>query len=142
MKRSASAVWSGDLKSGAGRFGVASGVIKEIPYSYSTRFENASGTEGTNPEELIAAAHASCFAMQLSAYLADTGHVAERIDVTAEVTLIPGTGITGSHLVLKARAPGLSDAAFKAEAERAKTNCPVSMALGAIGITLDATLES
>lgn len=142
MKRTASAVWSGDLKSGKGNFSVDSGALSDLPYSYRTRFENESGKEGTNPEELIAAAHASCFAMQLSAYLADAGHTPERVDVTAEVTLIQGTGITGSHLKLKAKAPGLSEETFQAEAKRAKETCPVSKALGAIEVTLEATLEN
>lgn len=141
MKRTASAVWRGDLKSGAGRFGLASGLLSDQPYSFKTRFENESGTEGTNPEELIAAAHASCFAMQLSAFLAELGHAPERLEVTAEINLVPGTGITGSHLVAKASAPGLSEEDFRAEADRAKSECPVSKALGAIEITMDATLE-
>lgn len=141
MKRSASATWSGDLKQGTGHFDLGSGALKGQPYSFKTRFENESGVEGTNPEELIAAAHASCFAMQLSAFLAEAGHPADRIDATATVTLVPGTGITGSHLDLTVSAPGLSQAAFEAEAVRAKENCPVSKALSAIEITLDATLS-
>jgi len=142
MKRSASAVWTGDLKSGSGHFGAQSGALSDQPYSFKTRFENEDGKQGTNPEELIAAAHASCFAMQLSAFLAEAGHPAEKIDASATVELIPGTGITGSHLVLNAKVPGIAQDDFKAEAERAKANCPVSGALGAIEITLEANLES
>ncbi len=140
MKRSANAVWSGDLKNGAGTFGVASGAISNHPYSFKTRFENEDGKAGTNPEELIAAAHASCFAMQLSAFLAEKGHPAEKLEVEAQVTLVPGTGITGSHLVLVGHVPGISEADFQTEAERAKDNCPVSGALGAITLSLEAKL--
>lgn len=141
MKRSASAVWTGDLKTGSGHFGVGSGALSDQPYSFMTRFENEDGKQGTNPEELIAAAHASCFSMQLSAFLAEAGHPAEKIDATATVELVPGTGITGSHLKLSARVPGMSEADFNTQAQRAKDNCPVSGALGAINISLEATLE-
>ena len=140
MKRSASAVWTGNLKEGSGHFGVASGAIENQHYSHKLRFENEDGMQGTNPEELIAAAHSSCFAMQFAAYLADAGHPAERIDTTAIVTLVPGTGITGSHLVVKAKVPGISNETFMSEAERAKETCPVSKALGAIEVTLEAEL--
>jgi len=141
MKRTASAHWSGDLKSGKGTIATPqSGALDTLPYSFSTRFENEDGKAGTNPEELIAAAHAACFAMQLSAFLAEAGHPAEALDVSAEVTLVPGTGITGSHLVLKGKVPGMDEAAFLAEAERAKANCPVSKALGAIEVSLEAEL--
>lgn len=140
MKRTANAVWSGDLKSGKGTFGLASGALSDQPYSFRTRFENEDGKAGSNPEELIAAAHASCFAMQLSAFLAEKGHPAEKLAVSAEVTLVPGTGITGSHLVLVGTVPGMSEADFLAEAERAKAECPVSQALGAIEISLEAKL--
>lgn len=141
MKRSAQAVWSGDLKTGAGHMSTPdSGVMDNLPYSFKTRFENEDGKAGTNPEELIAAAHASCFAMQLSAFLAEAGHPAEELAVTATITLVPGTGITGSHLVLKGKVPGISRDDFAAQAEKAKENCPVSKALGAIDVTLDAAL--
>lgn len=141
MKRSASAVWSGDLKSGQGSLTTAqSGIFDALPYSFKTRFENEDGKQGTNPEELIAAAHSGCFAMQLSAFLAEAGHPAEKVEVTAEVELIPGTGITGSHLTLTASVPGISEEEFKTQSERAKAECPVSKALGAINVSLSATL--
>lgn len=141
MKRSANAVWSGDLKSGQGSLTTPqSGVFDALPYSFKTRFENEDGKQGTNPEELIAATHSGCFAMQLSAFLAEAGHPAEKLDVTAEVTLVPGTGITGSHLKLVASVPGMSEEMFKEQANKAKAECPVSKALGAIDITLDAKL--
>ncbi len=140
MKRTANAVWSGDLKSGKGTFGLGSGALADQPYSFKTRFENEDGKAGSNPEELIAAAHASCFAMQLSAFLAEKGHPAEKLDVSAEVTLVPGTGITGSHLILVGTVPGMSAADFLAEAERAKAECPISKALGAIAVSLEAKL--
>lgn len=142
MKRSATAIWNGDLKSGSGSFGVQSGLLSNQPYSFKTRFENESGKEGTNPEELIAAAHASCFAMQLSAFLAGEGHPADTLDATATVTMVPGTGITGSHITLKAKVPGMSEADFLAQAEKAKAECPVSKALGAIEVTLEASLDA
>lgn len=141
MKRTATAVWSGDLKSGQGNLSTPqSGVFNGLPYSFKTRFENEDGTEGTNPEELIAAAHAGCFAMQLSAFLAEAGHPAEKVDVSAEVDLVPGTGITGSHLKLMATVPGISEDEFNKLAEKAKAECPVSQALGAIKVSLDANL--
>lgn len=141
MKRSATAVWSGDLKSGKGSLTTPqSGVMQALPYSFQTRFENEDGKQGTNPEELIGAAHAGCFAMQLSAFLAEAGHPAEKLEVTAEVNLVPGTGITGSHLKLIGAVPGISEADFRRAAERAKAECPVSRALGAIDVSLDATL--
>lgn len=141
MKRTAQAVWSGDLKSGAGTLSTPqSGVFNALPYSFRTRFENEDGTEGTNPEELIAAAHAGCFAMQLSAFLAEAGHPAERLDVTADVELVPGTGITGSHLTLTASVPGMTEDEFRQLADKAKAECPVSRALGAINVSLSASL--
>ena len=141
MKRSANALWRGDLKSGAGTLTTPqSGVFDKLPYSFKTRFENEDGREGTNPEELIAAAHAGCFAMQLSAFLAEAGHPAEELSATAEITLVPGTGITGSHLKLTAKGPGMSEADFQEAAQRAKAECPVSKALGAIKVTVEAKL--
>ena len=140
MKRTAQAVWSGALKDGKGAISLQSGVFKDQPYSFKTRFEDESGKSGTNPEELIAAAHASCFAMQLSHFLAENGTPAESLDATAAVELIPGTGITGSALTLVAKVPGLDDAKFQELAAKAKENCPVSKALGAITVSLDAKL--
>ena len=140
MKRSATAVWKGDLKTGGGVLNGQSGVFSDTPYSFKTRFENEDGKAGTNPEELIAAAHAGCFAMQLSAFLAENGTPADSLDVTAAVELVPGTGITGSALTLKGKVPGIDAAKFDELANKAKAECPVSKALGAINVTLEASL--
>src|SRR5690606_21419868 len=99
-----------------------------------------SGKSGTNPEELIAAAHAGCFAMQLAAFLANNGTPADKLDAKAVVTLVPGTGITGSAITLVGTVPGIDEAKFKELAEKAKAGCPVSKALGAIDVSLDAKL--
>ena len=140
MDRTASAVWKGTLKEGTGTIDLQSGVCKAQPYSFKMRFEDESGKSGTNPEELIAAAHAGCFAMQLSHFLAENGTPAEKLDAKAVVTLVPGTGITRSALTLVGTVPGLDQAKFKELAEKAKAGCPVSKALGAIEVTLDARL--
>ena len=141
MKRTATAVWSGDLKTGNGAISTQSGVIKDSPYTFKARFEDESGKSATNPEELIAAAHASCFTMQLSHFLAEAGHPAEKLTTTAVVEVKPGVGITGSALTLTGKVPGMSAADFSAAADKAKAGCPVSKALAAIEITLDAKLE-
>jgi len=141
MKRTATAVWSGDLKTGNGAISTQSGVIKDSPYTFKARFEDESGKSATNPEELIAAAHASCFTMQLSHFLAEAGHPAERLTTTAVVEVKPGVGITSSALTLTGKVPGMSAADFSAAADKAKAGCPVSKALAAIEITLDAKLE-
>lgn len=140
MKRTATAQWTGTLKEGSGSLETMSGALSGLPYSFKTRFENEDGKAGTNPEELIGAAHAGCFAMQLSALLAENGTPAERLDVTAAVELIPGTGITASALTLQGKVPGIDADKFREIAENAKTVCPVSKALGAINVTLDARL--
>jgi lipoyl-dependent peroxiredoxin len=140
MKRHASAVWSGDLKSGKGTVSAQSGALSNNPYSFTARFEDESGKSATNPEELLAAAHASCFAMQLSHFLAENGTPAAKLEAVANVELVPGTGITGSALTLTANVPGITDAKFQELAAKAKAECPVSMALGAINVTLTATL--
>ncbi len=140
MKRSASAVWQGDLKGGKGEISSDSGVLKSTQYSFSTRFENGIGT---NPEELIAAAHAGCFAMALSAQLGAAGITAERIDAKATVTLDKlesGWTITDSHLEVKAKIPGADRAAFEKAANDAKLGCPISKLLKA-NITMNASLE-
>jgi len=142
MKRTATAVWSGDLKTGNGAISMQSGVIKDSPYTFKARFEDESGKSATNPEELIAAAHASCFTMQLSHFLAEAGHPAAKITTTAEVEVKPGVGITKSALALTGNVPGMSAADFQAAADKAKAGCPVSKALAAIEITLDTKLES
>ena len=140
MKRHATAVWSGDLKSGKGNITAQTGALSANPYSFSARFEDESGKSATNPEELIAAAHASCFAMQLSHFLAENGTPAAKLDATATVELVPGKGITGSALKLIGTVPGIDDAKFQELAAKAKAECPVSKALGAIDVTLDASL--
>jgi osmotically inducible protein OsmC len=141
MKRSATAVWSGDLKSGAGTLSTPqSGIFNGLPYSFKTRFENEDGREGTNPEELIAAAHAGCFAMQLSAFLSREGHPPEELKAEAVVEVILGEGIKSSRLTLEARVPEISAEKFQELANKAKSECPVSKALGAIEVTLEARL--
>jgi osmotically inducible protein OsmC len=140
MKRKALAVWQGGLKEGKGRLTTDSGVLAETQYSFSTRFEEGIGT---NPEELIAAAHAGCFSMALSGQLGAAGLTAERIRTQAAVTLDKdgaGFAITAVHLELSARVPGASAEVFLAAANAAKDGCPVSKLLKA-AITLDATLE-
>ncbi len=140
MKRSASAVWTGSLKEGRGTISTDSGVLSDTQYSFATRFEDG---KGTNPEELIAAAHAGCFSMALSAEIGKLGKTPESIQTSAEVTLVKndtGFAITAVHLKVKAKVPGWDLAAFKAAAETAKAGCPVSRVLKA-DITLEARLE-
>jgi osmotically inducible protein OsmC len=140
MERTASAVWKGNLRNGKGLLTTESGVLKETPYSFSTRFESGAGT---NPEELIAAAHAGCFTMALSAALQVAGFTADTLDTTAVLKLenLPQTSwtITAIHLTTKATVPGISAEKFADIAAGAKANCPVSRLLKA-EITLDATL--
>lgn len=140
MKRTASAVWKGNFKQGSGTVSTPNGVLKNTPYSAASRFE--SGT-GTNPEELVAAAHAGCFAMALSLMLEKAGFNAESLDASATVTLenLPEKGftVTSSHLVLQARVPGISKEKFQEIAGQAKAGCPISKLLNAT-LTLDATL--
>jgi osmotically inducible protein OsmC len=141
MKRTASAVWNGGLRDGKGTMSTDSGVLRDTQYSFATRFENGAGT---NPEELIAAAHAGCFSMALSAQLAQAGMEPERIATTATVTLEKsgdGFAITAVHLDLKARVPGAQRQAFEGAANNAKAGCPVSKVLNA-QITLNAELET
>jgi osmotically inducible protein OsmC len=123
MQRKASAVWQGNLKGGKGTISTASGVLSNTQYSFSTRFEEG---VGTNPEELIAAAHAGCFSMALSAQLGEAGLTADRIDTTATVTLektAAGFEVTSSHLDVKAKIPGASQDAFEKAAGNAKAGC-------------------
>jgi osmotically inducible protein OsmC len=141
MKASGSAVWSGGIKDGRGAISTRSGALKDYPYGFSSRFE---GKPGTNPEELVAAAHAACFTMALSLILGEAGLKADRMETTAEVTLDKvddGFAITSSHLTLNARIPGATNEKFQELADKAKAGCPVSKVLNA-EITLDATLES
>jgi osmotically inducible protein OsmC len=139
FSRSAEAVWKGSGKDGAGTISGDSGVLAGAPYSAGTRFGEG---KGTNPEELIAAAHAGCFAMALAFGLAKAGKTPEELDVKATVTIEQqgaGFAITSSKLVLKGKVPGMDAAEFQKAAEDAKANCPVSKVLNA-EITLDATL--
>jgi osmotically inducible protein OsmC len=141
MKRTGSAVWRGGLKDGKGTVSTESGVLSEAQYSFATRFESGAGT---NPEELIAAAHAGCFSMALSKQLEDAGTKAESINTTASVRLEKtdaGFTITKVHLDVSARVPGADAAAFETAADNAKAGCPVSRLLKA-EITLDAKLET
>jgi osmotically inducible protein OsmC len=139
MKRTASAEWKGGIRDGKGNISTESGVLNNAQYSFSTRFENG---RGTNPEELIAAAHAGCFSMALSKQLGDSGMTPESIRTTAAVTLDKvegGFAITTVHLDVTAKIPGAEPAAFQKAAENAKAGCPVSKVLNA-KITMEARL--
>ncbi|HWR51839.1 MAG TPA: OsmC family protein [Bryobacteraceae bacterium] len=139
IKRKASAVWRGGLKDGKGTVSTGSGVLSGTQYSFGTRFENGTGT---NPEELIAAAHAGCFAMAFSAQLGEAGLTPESIEAAATVTLDKvdgGFAVTKSHLEVTARIPGADQAAFEKAANAAKAGCPISKLLKA-EITMDAKL--
>jgi osmotically inducible protein OsmC len=141
MIRKASAVWQGDLKSGSGTMTAPSGVMTDAAYSFATRFEEK---PGTNPEELVAAAHAGCFSMALSAELAKAGMTPVRVETTAAVTLETVDGkptVSKSHLTVRARVPGADPAKFAEVANGAKAGCPISRLLRA-EITMEATLES
>lgn len=146
MHREANAVWNGTLREGGGRLTTQSGAIQTLPYSFKGRFVDESGKSGTNPEELIAAAHAGCFAMQLSGFLAENGTPADELDAKAVVSLDPAAGggfeITGSAITVVGKVPGIDDAKFQELAGRAKAGCPVSKALGAIKVSLDARLAT
>lgn len=137
MKRKATAIWEGSIKEGSGKLTTQSTTLNNTQYSFKSRFEEGTGT---NPEELIAAAHAGCFAMALSLILGEAGFTPDSLDATSTVSLDPEKlQITSSHLVLKAKIPGISQEKFTECTEAAKTNCPVSKALN-MEITLDATL--
>jgi osmotically inducible protein OsmC len=141
VKRSATARWQGEIKTGRGVISTESGVLSETQYSFGTRFEDG---KGTNPEELIGAAHAGCFSMALSGVLTRAGLTPESIDTKATVTLEKadaGFAITAIHLVVSAKVPGADAAAFEEAAQEAKTGCPVSKVLNA-AITMDATLKA
>jgi osmotically inducible protein OsmC len=141
MKRTANAEWRGDLKAGKGLISTASGVLLKAQYSFSTRFEDGIGT---NPEELLAAAHAGCFTMAVSAQLGGAGLTAESLETTCTISLEKGAdgfGVTESHLELKAKIPGATQEAFDKAVQAAKAGCPVSK-LYKTNITLNATLES
>lgn len=140
MKRTANAQWRGDLKSGQGALSTASGVLSSTPYSFHTRFEDG---KGTNPEELLAAAHAGCFTMALSSQLMQAGLTAESLETTCTISLEKqpeGFTITESRLELKAKVPGASQEAFDKAVQNAKTGCPVSK-LYKTHISLTSTLN-
>ncbi|TBW10302.1 OsmC family peroxiredoxin [Azotobacter chroococcum] len=140
MKRTGSAVWQGNLKEGKGSLSTQSGALKEQPYGFNTRFEDQ---PGTNPEELIGAAHAGCFSMALAKMLGDAGLTPERLETQAEVSLEKqgeGFAITAVDLTLRARVPGATPERFDEIANQAKEGCPVSKLLNA-RINLKATLE-
>jgi osmotically inducible protein OsmC len=139
VTRTGSAKWSGGLKDGKGAISTESGALKDYPYAFASRFE---GKPGTNPEELIGAAHAGCFTMALSLILGEAKLTAEQMETRAAVTIeqVPeGFSITAVHLTLKARVPGVDQAKFEELAAKAKAGCPVSKLLNT-KITLDATL--
>jgi osmotically inducible protein OsmC len=143
MNRHATAVWHGGISDGHGHLTAQSGALSDQPYSFKSRFQDESGRLGTNPEELIAAAHAGCFAMALSHILGGAGFTPEELDARADVNIEPKNGgfaITRSRLTLEARVPGIDQAKFKELAEQAKANCPVSKALAGVEISLDARL--
>jgi osmotically inducible protein OsmC len=136
MKRTATSVWNGSGKDGSGNMTTQSTTLNKAQYSYKSRFEQG---VGTNPEELIAAAHSGCFAMALSFVLQEAGLTADSLDVTCTITLEPGVGITHSDLVLKAKIPGVTPEKFQEYAAGAKANCPVSKLMKA-EISLTASL--
>ncbi len=140
IKRKSMAVWTGGVKDGTGKMTTASGVLRDAPYSFSSRFE--SGT-GTNPDELVAAAHAGCFAMAFSLMLTEAGFKPEELRATAEVQLEKqgaGFSVTASHLTVVGKVPGISMEQFLQMADRAKEGCPISRLLNA-RITLEGCLE-
>ena len=143
MERSSTAVWRGAGKDGSGAISTKSGAIKDHPYSASSRFVDEAGVHGTNPEELIAAAHASCYAMALAFMLTGAGHAPEELRTTAHAKL-EKLGelwtVTGIRLVVDGKVPGMAPAAFVEAANKAKTDCPISRLLSSVPITLEAKL--
>ncbi|MFG6159485.1 OsmC family protein [Halomonas sp. 1390] len=138
IKNTATAQWKGGLKDGGGSLSTGSGTLKDVSYDFRKRFE---GADGTNPEELIGAAHAGCFSMAFSLVLGEAGYTADSIDTEATVTLDPDSlSVTAVHLVTRGKVPGADQAAFEEAANGAKDNCPISKLLNA-EITLDAKLE-
>ncbi len=134
----ATTVWQGSLTEGRGTTSFASGAFGDTEVTWARRTERAQGA--TSPEELLAAAHASCYCMALSHGLAEAGNPPERLEATATVGFVPGEGVTGSHIEVRGRVPGIDQQAFEQAAQDAGKNCPISQAL-AIEITVDATLE-
>ena len=135
----ADALWEGDLIQGRGSVHPASGAFPDVSLTWRQRAETRES--GTSPEELIAAAHAGCFAMALSFGLANAGHPPERLETSARVGFQPGEGITGIRLTVTGRVPGIDEAGFAEAAENAKATCPVSKALASVAISLEAALE-
>lgn len=136
MTRHATAVWKGNIKEGEGSISSQSGILNQTPYSFKSRFEEG---KGTNPEELIAAAHAGCFAMQLSAFLTEEEFTPESLETKGEVTLKDGT-VTKSHLILKAKIDKIGQSKFDELVDKAKKNCPISKLLGT-KISVESTLN-
>jgi osmotically inducible protein OsmC len=140
-ERTASATWNGNLTEGSGTIhSFGSGALGDLPVTWAARSQDSNGL--TSPEELIAAAHASCFSMAFANMLFKKGFTADQIDTTAKVTFVPGTGITTSELVMHGRVPGATEEEFLATAEEAKAGCPVSQALAGVEISLDATFDA
>ncbi|WP_168916031.1 OsmC family peroxiredoxin [Microcella flavibacter] len=131
-------LWFGSLMEGKGTTSLDSSDAAEFPVTWAARAEGEAGR--TNPEELLGAAHSSCFSMQLAHNLSEAGHTPESLQVTAAVTFVPGEGVTGSHLLVSAKVPGISAEEFQTFAEEAKATCPISKALGGTSITLEASL--
>ena len=146
FKRYASAKWSGSGLEGKGSLTGPSGVLNEVPYNTKARFQNEDGTNGTNPEELIAAAHAGCFSMALSFQIDGAGHTAEQLETKSTITMVEAEGggfvFGGILLDVKGKVPGMDEAKFRELAEVAKANCPVSKALAAVPITLQVTFTA
>jgi lipoyl-dependent peroxiredoxin len=143
MIRTSSATWRGDGPKGKGALTTQSGVFKDQPYSFQTRFASEDGKAGTNPEELLGAAHAGCFAMALAFALTEAGKPAEELRVSAKIDFQKGEGgwaIRGIALELEGKVPGVDAAKFQELAAKAKTNCPISKALASVPITLSAKL--
>jgi osmotically inducible protein OsmC len=145
INRKSTAVWKGSGKEGSGTVTSTSGVLNNTPYSFNTRFVSEDGRAGTNPEELVAAAHASCFAMKLSFVLGAAGHTPDALECTSNVKMDKvgdGMGVVGIHLELKATVKGISAEEFAKCAEEAKVNCPISQLLKSVPITLSHTLTA
>ncbi|WP_061977598.1 MULTISPECIES: OsmC family protein [unclassified Aureimonas] len=144
MKRHATAIWNGALATGKGSLTTQSGALDNHGYSFKARFEDETGKSGTNPEELLAAAHSGCFAMQLSHFLAENGTPADELKARAVVSVeqaaAGGFEVRSSAITLEAKVPGIDDATFQQLATKAKEGCPISKALGAIEVSLDAKL--
>lgn len=141
--RRARATWKGSGKTGSGSINSTSGAFKDIPHSFTTRFENEDGKAGTNPEELVAAALAGCFTMKLSFVLDGAGYTADLLECSAEVKMDQvgdGKGVVGIHLVLNATVRGIEEDKFQKCAENARANCPISQLLKSVPITLSASL--